>query len=313
MKIVFFGTPEFAVPSLKILLGSEHEVIAVVTQPDRQSGRGRRFHLCPVKAVAEEAGIKVLQPLKVREQKFIDELKQLNPSVIVVVAYGQILPPEIIHMPEFGCLNVHASLLPKYRGAAPINKALIEGEEKTGVMTMLMDEGMDTGPLLLKEETKITREDTAGSLSEKLSETGAARLILTLEGLEKGNLKPMPQEGEPSYAPLMKKSDGLIQWTLPAEEICNFIRGMNPWPGAYGFIGEERFKILMAFPVEGGGGAGLIENVTKDELLVAAGRGRISITEIQPSGKPVMEIRAFLQGRKLEKGMRFNSDDQKFL
>ncbi|GBE40199.1 methionyl-tRNA formyltransferase [bacterium BMS3Bbin09] len=178
---------------------------------------------------------------------------------------------------------------------------------------MLMDEGLDTGPVLLKEETKITTEDTAGSLSEKLSETGAARLILTLEGLEKGNLKPMPQEGEPSYAPLMKKSDGLIQWTLPAEEICNFIRGMNPWPGAYGFIGEERFKILMALPAEGDGDPGMIESVTKDELLVGTGNGMVSIINIQPSGKPVMEIRAFLQGRKLEKGMRFHSDDQKFL
>lgn len=309
MKIVFFGTPEFAVPSLKILLDSEHEVIAVVTQPDRQSGRGRRFHPCPVKAAAEEAGLEVLQPRRVREPEFIEQLKQLAPSVMIVVAYGQILPPEIVRMPEFGCVNVHASLLPKYRGAAPINWALIKGEEKTGVMTMLMDEGIDTGPVLLKEETKITPEDTAGSLSKRLSETGAARLIPTLKGLEKGSLKPTPQEGEPSYAPVMKKSDGLIRWSLAAEEICNFIRGMNPWPGAYSFIGEERFKILMAFPVEGEGAAGLIESVTKDELLVGTGRGRISITGIQPSGKPVMEIRAFLQGRKLVKGMRFHSDD----
>jgi len=309
LKIVFFGTPEFAVPSLKILLDSEHEVIAVVTQPDRQSGRGRRFHPCPVKAAAEEAGLEVLQPRRVREPEFIEQLKQLAPSVMIVVAYGQILPPEIVRMPEFGCVNVHASLLPKYRGAAPINWALIKGEEKTGVMTMLMDEGIDTGPVLLKEETKITPEDTAGSLSKRLSETGAARLIPTLKGLEKGSLKPTPQEGEPSYAPVMKKSDGLIRWSLAAEEICNFIRGMNPWPGAYSFIGEERFKILMAFPVEGEGAAGLIESVTKDELLVGTGRGRISITGIQPSGKPVMEIRAFLQGRKLVKGMRFHSDD----
>ena len=309
MKIVFFGTPEFAVPSLKILLDSEHEVIAVVTQPDRQSGRGRRFHPCPVKALAEEAGLEVLQPRRVREPEFIDKLKQLNPSVIVVVAYGQILPSEIIHMPGYGCVNVHASLLPKYRGASPVNKALIDGEEKTGVATMLMDEGMDTGPVLLKEETKITPEDTAGSLSKRLSEIGAARLIPTLKGLEKGSLKPTPQEGKPSYAPVMKKSDGLIRWSLSAEEVCNFIRGMNPWPGAYVFIDEERAKILMAFPLEGDGDAGRIESVTKDELLVGTGMGRISITGIQPSGKPVMEIRAFLQGRKLEKGMRFHSND----
>ena len=176
-------------------------------------------------------------------------------------------------------------------------------------MTMIMDEGMDTGPVLLKEETKITPEDTAGSLSKRLSEIGAARLIPTLKGLEKGNLKPTPQEGEPSYAPVMKKSDGLIRWSSSAEEICNFVRGMNPWPGAYVFLGAERFKILMAFPVDGEGTAGLIESVTKDELLVGTGSGRISITEIQPSGKPVMGIRAFLQGRKLAKGMRFHLDD----
>ena len=313
MKIVFFGTPEFAVPSLRILIDSGHEVIAVVTQPDRQSGRGRHMKACPVKAAAEGAGLEVLQPRKVRDPEFIARLRQLAPSVIVVVAYGQILPSEIIHMPEYGCVNVHASLLPKYRGAAPINRALIDGEEKTGVMTMLMDEGMDTGPVLLKEETKITPEDTAGSLSKRLSEIGAARLIPTLKGLEKGSLKPTPQEGEPSYAPLMKKSDGLIRWSLPAREICNFIRGMNPWPCAYGFIGEERFKILMAFPVEGEGHAGLIESVTKDELVVGTGKGMISVTEIQPSGKPAMEIRAFLQGRKIEKGMRFHSNGQEFL
>ena len=309
MKIVFFGTPEFAVPSLKILLGSDHEVIAVVTQPDKQSGRGRRVKPCPVKAAAEEVGLEVLQPVKVRDPEFIERLKQLAPSLIVVVAYGQILPSEIIHMPEFGCVNVHASLLPKYRGAAPINKALIDGEEKTGVMTMIMDEGMDTGPILLKEETKITRNDTAGSLSKRLSEIGASRLIPTLKGLEKGNLKPSPQDGEPSYASIMKKSDGLIQWSLPAKEICNLIRGMNPWPGAYSFVEKERFKILMAVPVEGEGEAGVIVSATKDELLVGAGTGRISITMIQPSGKPVMEIRAFLQGRKLAEGMRFRSDD----
>lgn len=309
MKIVFFGTPEFAVPSLKILLGSEHEVIAVVTQPDRQSGRGRRLKSCPVKASAEEAGLEVLQPQKAKDKAFIDKLKQLDPSLIVVVAYGQILPPEIIHMPEFGCVNVHASLLPKYRGAAPINRALIDGVSRTGVTTMLMDEGLDTGPLLLKEETKIAREDTAGSLSERISETGASLLLLTLKGLKNGNLKPVPQEGEPSYAPVMKKSDGLIRWSSSAEDICNFIKGMNPWPGAYGFIEEERFKILMAFPVEGEGAAGMIESVTKAELLIGTGSGRISITWIQPSGKPVMEIRAFLQGRKLKKGMKFHSDD----
>lgn len=305
MKLVYFGTPEFAVAPLKALLNSGNEVLAVVTQPDRQSGRGRHVLACPVKLEAQKSGLKVLQPLKIRDIEFSDKLKALRPSIIVVAAYGQILPPEIIHLPEYGCVNIHASLLPKYRGAAPISRAIIEGEKKTGITTMLMDEGMDTGPILLQEEVKITPEDTAGSLSFKLSTVGADLIIRTLKELESGMIEPVPQGGGATYAPLLKKTDGLVDWTKTAEETGNFIRGMNPWPCAYGFLEGERIKILKAASLEENGEAGTIKRVSKDELVVGTAKGCISLLEIQPQGKPVMTIRAFLQGRKIKEGMRF--------
>lgn len=309
MNLVYFGTPEFAVTPLKTLLNSGYEVLAVVTQPDRQSGRGRHISACPVKIEAQNSGLKVLQPLKVRDTEFLDKLRLLSPSVIVVVAYGQILPSEIIHLPAFGCINIHASLLPKYRGAAPINRAIINGEKKTGITTMLMDEGMDTGPILLQEDVGITSDDTAGSLSSRLSKIGADLLIRTLKELENGMIKPVPQTGEASYAPLLKKEDGLINWSKSAEEIRNFIRGMNPWPGAYGFLEGERIKILKVVSPDENGEAGVIKRVSKDELIVGADRGSVSILEIQPQGKPIMTIRAFLQGRKIREGMKFIQSD----
>jgi len=306
MNLVYFGTPEFAVTPLKTLLNSGNEVLAVVTQPDRQSGRGRHISACPVKTEAQKSGLKVLQPLKVRDTEFLTNLRSLNPSVIVVAAYGQILPSEIIHLPKFGCINIHASLLPKYRGAAPINWAIINGEKKTGITTMLMDEGMDTGPILLQEEMEITSDETAGSLSVKLSRIGADLLIRTLNQLENGMIKPVTQAGEASYAPLLKKTDGLINWSGSAGEINNFIRGMDPWPGAYGFLGGERIKILKVVSLDENADAGIIQRVSKDELIVGAVKGSISILEIQPQGKPVMTIRAFLQGRKIKEGMSLN-------
>ncbi|GBE04967.1 MAG TPA: methionyl-tRNA formyltransferase [Nitrospirae bacterium] len=304
MRLVFFGTPEFAVQPLKALLSSGHEVVAVVPQPDRQSGRGRHVTFCPVKAEALKHGIKVLQPERVKDTGFIEELRALAPSVIITAAYGQILPSEIINLPEFACVNVHASLLPIYRGAAPINRAIMNGDDRTGITIMLMDEGMDTGPVLLKQEIKITADDTAGSLSKRLSSLGAKLLVKTLEELGNDTLKPVPQAGEISYAPVLKKTDGLIKWSKPAVELCNFIRGMNPWPCAYGFIGAERVKILKAAHMAGGGEPGVIKRVTKNELLVGTGKGMLSILELQPSGKPAMTVRAFLQGRKLKEGER---------
>ncbi len=313
MRIVFFGTPDFAVLPLKKLLDSGHEVAAVVTQPDRQSGRGRRVKPCPVKVEALNAGLKVVQPLKVRGPDFVDELKSLAPSIIIVVAYGQILPPGIIDMPEFGCVNIHASLLPKYRGAAPVNWAIINGEEKTGVTIMLMDEGMDTGPVLLQDEVKIAPDDTTGSLLEKLSKIGADILLPVIEGLEKGSIKPEAQPDGASYAPIMKKTDGLINWSKQAGELSSFINGMNPWPGAYSFIEKERVKILQAVPDDSSEGpvckdeGGVIARADKGGLFVCTGKGSLSILEIQPPGKPAMPVKAFLQGRKLKEGTRFLS------
>ncbi len=305
MKLVFFGTPEFAVLPLQTLLESVYEVIAVVTQPDRQSGRGRHLRSCPVKLAAQEAGLKIFQPIKVRERTFVDSLKELNPSIIIVAAYGQILPPEIIHLPGLGCVNIHASLLPKYRGAAPINRAIINGERRTGVTTMLMDEGMDTGPILLQEETDISPEDTAGSLSLKLSRIGSDLLLSTLKGLKIGNIRPKHQTGNASYAPLLKKTDGLIHWSNSAEAITNFIKGMNPWPGAYGFLEGERVKILKAATVYENGEAGVVDRIDKDHLIVGTGKGKLSILEIQPAGKGVMTVTAYLQGRRIKEGMKF--------
>jgi methionyl-tRNA formyltransferase len=306
MNLVYFGTPEFAVTPLKTLLNSGYEVLAVVTQPDRQSGRGRHISACPVKIEAQKSGIETLQPLKVRNTEFLEKLRSINPSVIVVAAYGQILPPEIIHLPAFGCVNIHASLLPKYRGAAPVNWSIINGEKKTGITTMLMDEGMDTGPILLQEEVEITSDDTAGSLSGKLSKIGSDLLIHTLKALENRMIKPVPQTGEASYAPLLKKTDGLVNWSRSAGETSNFIRGMNPWPGAYGFLEGERIKILKVVSLDESGEAGKIKRVSKDEMIAGAVKGSISILEIQPQGKPVMTIRSFLQGRKIREGMRFS-------
>ncbi len=305
MRLVFFGTPDFAVAPLKALLDSKHEVIAVVTQPDRQSGRGRKVHACPVKEEALKAVVSVLQPEEVRDREFVNTLTELGPSAIVVVAYGQILPTEIIHLPESGCINIHASLLPRYRGASPINRAIIDGETKTGITTMLMDEGMDTGPVLLQEEIEIRPDDTAGSLSERLSHLGSGIILKTLEALKTGDVKPEPQSGEISYAPLMKKTDGLIDWTKNAPELLNFIRGMNPWPGAYTFLEGERLKILGAKTQDEDGKAGTVKRVSKDELVIGAGKKSISVLEIQPPGKKAMRIRHYLQGKKLEQGMKF--------
>jgi methionyl-tRNA formyltransferase len=306
VRLIFYGTPEFAVLPLRSLLIKGFEVAAVVTQPDRKYGRGRRIVSPPVKVEAMGAGLKIFQPLKIRDPSFFKEISSFSPEVIVVVAYGMILPPEIIHVPEIGCVNVHASLLPKYRGAAPINWALINGEEKTGVTTMFMDEGMDTGPVLLKEEVRINPSDTAGTLSRRLSELGAAVLVKTLEGLENKSLKPVPQTGTVSYAPPLKKTDGLVQWSRQANELSLFVRGMNPWPGAYSFLGDERIKILEAERREGNGETGIIAKVTKDELLVGTGRDLLSLIEVQPSGKPAMNVTAFVQGRRLREGMRFH-------
>ncbi|GAB4545345.1 MAG: methionyl-tRNA formyltransferase [Thermodesulfovibrionia bacterium] len=306
MRLIFFGTPEFAIPSLRSILDSGIEVIAVITQTDKQKGRGRRFLPPPVKIEAMAHGLFIIQPASVKDKGFIDRLKALNPDMIIVVAYGKILPSEIIHIPRMGCINLHASLLPKYRGAAPINWAIINGDKVTGVTTMLMDEGMDTGPILLQQRVEIRDDDTAGSLSERLAMEGAMLLIKTIEMVEKGDIRPIPQSGEPSYAPPLKKSDGLIDWSRPARMIYDFIRGVTPWPGAYTFLEGERIIITKVMPMDGEGRGGFIEEVTKDRLIVGTGNGLLSILELKPEGRSVMDIKSFLQGRGAREGMRFS-------
>jgi methionyl-tRNA formyltransferase len=308
LRIVFFGTPDFAVPSLKALLDSGHEVVAVVTQPDKVKGRGRRLSQPPVKELALFHGIMVMQPAGIRTPSFLEELALLNPETIAVVAYGKIIPSPVLQLPPLGCINVHASLLPKYRGAAPIQWAIINGETKTGVTTMQMDEGLDTGDVLLTAETEIRDEDNALTLGKRLSEIGASLLRETLDALKVGGLKPKPQSGEPSFAPPLKKDDGKVDWSFPAKRIFDLIRGTFPWPGAYCFLEGRRVTLLRAgvFDRERAGAPGIIEKVGNEEVLVSTGKGILSIMEVKPEGKHAMPAASFLRGRRLKAGTSFD-------
>jgi methionyl-tRNA formyltransferase len=306
MRIVFFGTPNFAVPSLKALLQSGEEIIAVITQADKKRGRDRMPSPPPVKEFAMHHGIKVLQPANIKGPVFLSELSAMKPEIIVVVAYGKMLSLPILNLSSYGGVNVHASLLPKYRGAAPIQWALINGEKKTGVTTMLMDEGLDTGAILLQEETEIADEDNTETLSERLSDMGASLIVKTIQGLKDGSLQPIPQSGTPGYAPPLKKEDGRIDWSKDAAAIFNFIRGMYPWPCAYCYLRQERIKITRVKIIGGSGIPARIEKMSKEELIVGTGEGLISIIELQPEGKRPMAAAAFLQGRRIQEGSFFD-------
>jgi methionyl-tRNA formyltransferase len=305
MRIAFFGTPLFAIPSLTALIQSEEEIIAVISQPDKRKGRERISSPPPVKKLALERGLKILQPLNIKDPLFLAKLSKLIPEIIVVVAYGKILPAQILKLPPYGCINVHASLLPKYRGAAPIQWAILNGEKKTGITTMLMDEGLDTGDILLQEETEISNNDNTETLSKHLAEIGASVLMKTIQGLKNKSIQPSPQIGFPSYAPSFKKEDGRITWSKTAVEIFDFIRGMYPWPCAYCYLNKERIKINKVKVLEGSVLPGRIEKVG-EEFIVGTGDGLISIIELQPEGKKPMSAKAFLQGRQLTKGAFFD-------
>lgn len=259
----------------------------------------------PIKKEALKAGVDVLQPVRLKERGFLENLHRLKPDYIVVVAYGRILPKEIIHLPKYGCINLHASFLPKYRGAAPINHAIIHGEKVTGITSMLMDEGLDTGPMLLIKKIDIEEDDTAGTLTERLSIEAGKILMPTLEGFAQGTLEPVTQKGESSYAPVLLNKDCCIDWSLPADKIACQIRGLCPKPGAYCFFNGKRIKIIRAEAQEGQGEPGIVKTVTKDKLLVGTGSGLLSIAELQPQGKSSMIIKAFLQGHRVEEGMLF--------
>lgn len=309
MRIIFFGTPEFAIPSLGILLKSGFQVPLVVSQPDRPKGRGRILTPPPVKEFAASKGITVMQPAGVRDPFFHEQLRAYQPDAIVVVAYGKIMPPDILKIPAFGCINVHASLLPKYRGAAPIQWAIINGETATGVTTMLMDEGLDTGDILLQEGTEIGVNDMHQSLGVRLSEMGALLLIKTLNGLLDRTVLPIPQRGQASYAPALKKEDGLIVWSKTAVQVWNLIRGTWPWPGAYCYLGGERITIIHAAvsDTDFSGDPGSIVSRAGGGLEVATGKGILRILEVKPEGKKNMSSAAFIQGRHLKEGMRFET------
>ncbi|MEW6215729.1 MAG: methionyl-tRNA formyltransferase [Nitrospirota bacterium] len=306
MRIVFFGTPVFAIPSLTALLQTGEEVIAVVTQTDKRKGRSRIPSPPPVKELAINRGIKILQPTNTKDPVFLNELSAMEPEIIVVVAYGKILPAQILKLPPLGCINVHASLLPKYRGATPIQWAIITGEKKTGITTMLMDEGVDTGNILLQEEMEISEDDDAETLGKRLSEMGASLLIKTIKGIKDGSINPTPQMGTPSYAPPLKKEDGKVNWSKTATEVFNFVRGMYPWPSAYCYLNKERIKITKVRVLEGSGLPYRVERAGKGELVVGTGEGLISIIELQPEGKRPMSATAFLQGRRLKEGAFFD-------
>ncbi|SHF31789.1 methionyl-tRNA formyltransferase [Caloramator proteoclasticus] len=305
MKVVFMGTPDFAVPTLKKLI-EKHEVIAVFTQPDKPKGRGQKVQYSPVKEVALEHNIPVYQPSKIRKEvEYIEELKNLNPDVCVVVAYGQILPKEVLDIPKYGCINVHASLLPELRGAAPINWSIINGNRITGVTTMMMDVGLDTGDMLLKREVEILDTDTAGSIHDKLMIVGAELLIETLEKIEKGDITPEKQDdSKATYAPMMDKELGHINWDKNARDVFNLIRGVTPWPSAYFYYDDIMIKVWRCELIEGGKNdvAGKIVDVSKDGVKITCREGIIVLKEIQKQGSKRMDIATFLNGNSLEAG-----------
>lgn len=306
MKIVFMGTPEFAIPSLDMLVREGYNVAAVVTQPDKPKGRGNKLTLPPVKMYAVEKNIPVLQPVKVRTGEFAERIRELAPDLLVTAAYGRILPKDVLDIPPLGCINVHGSLLPKYRGAAPIQWAVINGESKTGITTMYTDIGMDTGDMLLKGEIDITPDMTAGELHDKLSDLGAEVLGKTLEMLKEGNLKREKQcEAEATYAPIMKKEVGQIDWNKNSNDIHNLVRGTNPWPGAFTEYCGEKMKIWKTETVKKdnvGLKPGTICETGKEGIIVAAGDGFVRILEVQFESCRKMCVEDYLCGHKINEG-----------
>ena len=308
MKVIFMGTPDFAVGTLEALIEAGHEVVLAVTQPDKPKGRGKEMQYTPVKECALKHDIPVFQPIRVREAECIEELRKYNADIMVVVAFGQILPKEILEMCTYGCVNVHASLLPKYRGSAPIQWAIIDGEEVTGVTTMQMDEGLDTGDMLLKTEIPVEPKETGGSLFDKLAQAGAELCVETLEALQNGTVTPIPQgETTTAYAKMLDKQLGDINWNKTAVEIERLIRGLTPWPSAYTNWNEKVMKIWDAevsdIDVEmEDAKPGTIVKVEKDAFYVQTGEGLLKVCELQIPGKKRMDAGAFLRGYQVKVG-----------
>ncbi len=310
MRIVFMGTPDFSVPTLKSLVEAGHQVAAVVTQPDKPKGRGKAYQLTPVKEQALAYGIPVYQPVKVRDPEFVKTIEELAPEVIVVVAFGQIIPKSILDMPRYGCVNIHASLLPKYRGAAPIQWAVIDGERESGITTMMMAEGLDTGDMLERVVVELEPKETGGSLHDKLSLAGAQLILSTLEKLQAGTAVATPQTGEGTcYAKRLTKELGDIDWSDSAAAIERLIRGLNPWPSAYTSWNGKTIKIWMGEVIPQGDGEkakpGQVVRCDKHTLLVQTGEGLLSVKELQIEGKKRMDVEAFLRGYPVQEGAVF--------
>lgn len=309
MRIVFMGTPDFSVPALQALAEAGHEIAAVVTQPDKPKGRGKEVQMPPVKLAALERSIPVYQPEKVKDPAFVEVLRELKPEVVVVIAFGQILSKAILAIPPLGCINIHASLLPKYRGAAPIQWSIIDGEAQTGVTTMQMDVGLDTGDMLEKTVVPIAPEETGGSLHDKLSQAGAKLIVSTLEKLQAGSLVPQPQRDEDScYASMLTKSLGEIDWKMPAVSIERLIRGLNPWPSAYTSWNGKTIKLWSAKVLQtapdGTVLPGQVLEAPKGGLVIGTGDGALAVTELQLEGKRRMSAEEFLRGYSLPAGTR---------
>jgi len=304
-RIIFMGTPDFAVPALQRLLPGPDHVVAVVTQPDRPKGRGMKLSPPPVKLAAEKAGIPVLQPTKIRTEEFAETLRSYNPDLIVVAAYGRILPASILELPPLGCINIHGSLLPRHRGAAPIQWAIIKGDREAGVTIMQMDAGMDTGDILLSAAIPLAPDETAGSLFHKLAKLGGATLIEAIDLLRSGQLYPLEQNHTlATDAPPLTKETGSLDWNSPATELHCLIRGLDPWPAAYSFIDGQRFRLFSPEIVhrECGHPPGTLILANQQGLLVTTSKDCLLIKEIQPEGKKRMTVEAYLCGHPLTPG-----------
>ena len=305
MKVIFMGTPDFAVNTLEKIIEAGHEVMLVVTQPDKPKGRGNTMQFPPVKECAVSHGLEVFQPVKIREDASVEYLKKFAPDIIIVAAFGQILPKSILDLPKYGCINVHASLLPKYRGAAPIQWAVINGDEITGVTTMRMDVGLDTGDIIAKKQVRIAEDETGGSLFDKLAAVGAELCVETMQMLENKTATFTPQDNEAStHTKMISKELGDIDWKKPAVEIERLIRGLNPWPSAYTHLDNKAFKIWKARVVETDGAyaPGCICKVGKNMMVVQTGEGGLDLLEVQLAGKKRMDAGSFLRGYPVAEG-----------
>ena len=309
MNIVYMGTPDFAVQPLRALAEAGYQVTGVVTQPDKPKGRGKTMMPTPVKEEALKHGFPVYQPAKVRDAEFVEMLKSLNPDIIVVAAFGQLIPKSILELPKFGCINIHASLLPKYRGAAPIQQAVIDGERESGVTIMKMEEGLDTGDMISKIVVPLTKEETGGSLFDKLAEAGAKLLIETLPHIFDGTAvyEKQPEESPTPYAAMISKKMGLLDFSKNAEELERLIRGLNPWPSAFTFINGKTMKVWKSSVQEKQAeeAPGTVISADKEGIRVACGKNVLVLQEVQLEGKKRMEADAFLRGYQLKPGDMF--------